>query len=149
LRALWTAVASGWILTACGGGEYAGACGEQYGTYKVRYQGSVQGTGRITLEASATDAGAARVKPELLAADANARPALVLSGVGTCESGLAQVRFDGGAGENDQVKILGGTLVGVFPTRVLSEPFGKWEMLILDKARSEQQTVSGYWGQAE
>ena len=79
----------------------------------------------------------------------DAKILLVLEGVGTCSNGLAEVRFEALAGENEEFKILGGSMVGVFVPGAVSRPFGQWEMLVLEKGRGEQREMAGFWRQLE
>src|SRR5262245_46202606 len=48
-----------------------------------------------------------------------AKPLIVLQGVGQCHNGLLESRFGGDAGENAQFKVLGGVIESVFSPNLI------------------------------
>ena len=144
------AVAVSVVATSCGGLGGGRTCKDQYGSYDVEYSGAARGIGKLFLEGTDEQPGVVRVRLELLqGTKEDATVLLALHGIGTCEEGLAQVRFDSMAGENEQFKILGGSMVGVFVPGAVSRPFGQWEMLVLEKERGAQREMAGFWRQLE
>jgi len=112
--------------------------------YEVGIFGGLGAVGRLGLEPqqggiySVTLAVFEKLIPD-------AKPLIVLQGVGQCHHGLLESRFGGDAGENAQVKVLGGVIESVFAPNLIDQPFGAWQMEILQKSDQKTASLNGFW----
>jgi hypothetical protein len=65
--------------------------------------------------------------------------------VGRCSQGVLESRFGGDAGENAQFKVLGGVIESMFSPKLIAEPFGAWQMDIVQKSDQQAVSLNGFW----
>ena len=132
-------------LLGCGYVPGAASCEAFFSSYPVAYFGGAQGLGEISLRAAPAQPGVVELGLTLFEATPDSsEPALTLQGVGSCVAGTTRIRL-GAGGENDQVRVLGGSVVGIFDPEVTEQPFGRWEVLLHTKADEREVPVAGFW----
>jgi len=122
------------------------SCENIVGNYDMHYTGSTYGAGRLSLAIDKKNSHGVFATLFLYTPNDNESKALVLQieGTGDCVDSTVRIRF-GGGGTYGKIKIIGGTLIGVFRPEVQDDPFGTWRMDILDGQDKQQHLLAGYW----
>ena len=76
-------------------------------------------------------------------------PVISLEGEASCSGNQVFVRFGPSAGENDQMRVIGGTLEGLFNLRddefESKSSFGLWNVDVFDKSKKTALSLGGYY----
>lgn len=137
------------LLCACDGRGADEKCLEALRENPVVYIGGFSGPGLLSLSTSKSQDGAIAAKIQLFDAEnpKDKKVLFSLSGTGTCYDGVTKIQFSASSGENEQYKVLGGTLLGIFNTSISEDPFGKWTVSLFDKKQNSPFELNGFWKQ--
>lgn len=136
------------MLQGCTASEQSNqSCGEAMGEHLISYMGGMQGSGQMHLRAVPDGKrGAIEGNFTLFRSASDASQILIqLTGAGSCEHGVVRVNFGAVAGKNDEFRVVGGNLLGIFRPDIDPVPFGRWQIDFSSIEAGEQFSADGFW----
>lgn len=136
------------VLSACSRHAPANllSCEGVLGDHAIYYNGSAFGVGGLSLLADSSDPHSVVAKLVLHTPNdfAAKEVAMEIVGGGSCVDKTVRIRF--GGSNLGKIKVIGGSLVGVFRPEVQDDPFGVWRMSVFDTDSQKEHVLAGGWG---
>ncbi|MBW2712885.1 MAG: hypothetical protein JRC77_03955 [Deltaproteobacteria bacterium] len=135
-------------VQACSDAEQANKdCESAMGDHLISYTGGLEGSGKLRLRAiPGGKMGALQAQLTLYRSPSNPSDVLIqFQGMGSCVRGEVSVNFSAVAGQNKELRVVGGSLSGPFRSGLDPAPSGRWQLDLLGIENGEQVSAESLW----
>ncbi len=122
-------------------------CESAMGDHLISYTGGLEGLGKLRLRAiPGGKMGALQAQLTLYRSPSDPSDILIqFQGMGSCVRGEVSVNFSAVAGQNAELRVVGGSMSGLFHSGAEPAPSGRWQLDLLGIENGEQVRAESAW----